>query len=1092
MLRLARISIRRPRAALAAWALVAAALVLIGLGVSHSLSPSITVVPGSESSRAQRLSQGEFGPSVLVPILLEGPAAQLDKQGPKVVAALGRRPDTRVMSAWSIGPTGKSLRPSPTAAMVVASVARTERAMVDTVQPQIERTVDANITGQVKASITGQPTLDRALRDESIATTREAMAIACGLLFVLLLIGLRAPVAAVVLTGFGAVTALSGLGVMALLGKVIETDALAVALGSMTGLALGVGFALLMVDRFHQAALEGRDPRARVAAAASAAVATTGRAILFSGTALIIALLLATAIAPTPILTSLGIGVLVCSALATGAAVVVMPALLTLMGSRIAAFSFPAPRFLARGWDWLVGRGRWVTKWAVATGAVATAALLALALPAASLDTGPPDVSMLPASNAARVSFERVATVMGPGWPTPYNVVIVSNKRPITDPALLKEVRDYQVRIAKDPRVDSVVGPGAFIATSHDLKALPAGLKDSAKLLKGGKKQLATLSKGLGEAGAGATQLQQGLGSAASGAGTLQAGSGAAGAGAGKLHSGLGQAQTGASQISSGLRTALAAATALRNGATQALAGSKELTGGIGQAATPVKQGLPVFQGLAADVKSSSAAVSAAHGAAQSTVGQLDSALGALSSMTTGKQDPQYAATRAAVLAARSSAAGAAGSLAVADPKLQSAAGVSAAAASQVATLSTGLDQLYAGSGDLQAGIAKLQQGNAALAGGIAKLNTGGGQLNGGLGQLRAGAAALEAGLAQLTSGAGQLQSGLAGGVGPAGQLASGLTGAQAKVTKFGGSLPSPKDLEQLQKQSPGLFDSGYFVLAAIAGAPAAQREIATFAVNLTRGGNAGQIVVVPTEPASSTATQQLGTDLKDSADLFATTTGTKAAVGGPAGDLADFTSETNARLPLVVIGVGIGVALMLALALRALALPALVVAFDGLTAAATFGAMALLFGGSDPVLGGPGYLDPMSVIGIFAAIFGISIVYQVLLLTRARERFVETGDARGSLLAGLRGTAAMATGAAAVMIAAVLPFALSDLINVRQFGIGIAVAVALDALIVRPVLLPAATALLGRHAWWPTRGPAEATTAPTIPMTPSTPGAPS
>jgi RND superfamily putative drug exporter len=140
---------------------------------------------------------------------------------------------------------------------------------------------------------------------------------------VLLLIGLRTPVAAFILAGFGTVTTLTGFGAMALLGKVIETDPLAVALASITGLALGVGYSLLIVDRFRE---EGM--------AAAGVVTTAGRAVLLSGTALILALILATAIAPTPILTSIGIGVLLCSALATGAAVVVMPAVLTLLGSR--------------------------------------------------------------------------------------------------------------------------------------------------------------------------------------------------------------------------------------------------------------------------------------------------------------------------------------------------------------------------------------------------------------------------------------------------------------------------------------------------------------------------------------------------------------------------------------------------------------------------------------------------------------------------------------------------------------------------------------------------------------------------------------
>ena len=59
---------------------------------------------------------------------------------------------------------------------------------------------------------------------------------------------------------------------------------------------------------------------------------------------------------------------------------------------------------------------------------------------------------------------------MGPGWPTPYNIVVVSKTRPITDPALLKDLNKFQAKLAKDPRVASVVGPGEFAATSKQLK----------------------------------------------------------------------------------------------------------------------------------------------------------------------------------------------------------------------------------------------------------------------------------------------------------------------------------------------------------------------------------------------------------------------------------------------------------------------------------------------------------------------------------------------------------------------------------------------------------------------------------------------
>ena len=138
-------------------------------------------------------------------------------------------------------------------------------------------------------------------------------------------------------------------------------------------------------------------------------------------------------------------------------------------------------------------------------------------------------------------------------------------------------------------------------------------------------------------------------------------------------------------------------------------------------------------------------------------------------------------------------------------------------------------------------------------------------------------------------------------------------------------------------------------------------------------------------------------------------------------------------------------------------------VAFNLLTAAATFGILTLLTTGDDPILGGPGYIDPLQVIETFAAIFGIALVYEMLLLYRTRELFLRTGRPHEALAQALRETAGAATGAAAVMVAAVIPFAMSDLFNLT-LTIGLAIAVLIDALIVRPVLLPAAVEVLGRR----------------------------
>ncbi|HET8820648.1 MAG TPA: MMPL family transporter, partial [Thermoleophilaceae bacterium] len=369
------------------------------------------------------------------------------------------------------------------------------------------------------------------------------------------------------------------------------------------------------------------------------------------------------------------------------------------------------------------------------------------------------------------------------------------------------------------------------------------------------------------------------------------------------------------------------------------------------------------------------------------------------------------------------------------------------------------------------------------LAAGIGRLAGGGGQLTDGLTQLRDGAGQLAAGLGLLTGGAGELAGGLSGGVPKVGELAGGLGLMESGVAKFRGSLPSTEDLERLQAQAPGLFDSGYFVLSAVDGAQPASRNQATFAVNLERGGNAGQITVIPRYASSTETTQALGEDLARRTQAFARQSGMTAVLGGPAGELADFESSISSDIWPVVVGLAIAVTLILMIALRSVLVPLVTVAFNLLTAAATFGVVTLLTTGEDPLLGGPGYIDALQVIETFAAIFGIALVYELVLLYRTRELFVRTGRSHEALAQGLRETAGAATGAAVVMIAAIVPFALSGLFNLR-LTVGLAIAILLDALIVRPVLLPAAVEILGSRAWWPTKPHAHPR--PDVPAPPS------
>jgi putative drug exporter of the RND superfamily len=1068
MIRLAELSIRRPKAALACWGVFAAVFIAIGLGVTDRLSPTMTFVPGTESTRAEDLAEAEFGPSTLVPILLTGPQRQLDRQGPILVKELTSRDDVRTLSAWDAGEAGAALRPSRTEAMIVASVARSEDEMVDHVQSDLNGVIDAHVSAPVRAHVTGQPTLDQAIEDEALHTARVATLLALPILFLALLLVLRAPVAALLTTAFGGVTAFVGFGVMTLVAEQFDIDAIGVALASVMGLALGTGLSLMILTRFRteEAALTGSSREAAVAA--SAAVGSTGRAILIAGAGLFASLLLASVIGPTENLQSIGTGVTMNALLAVGAAVVVMPAVLTLLGGRTFAWSFGAPRLLAGPWRRLAA-GRPVLHRAIIAGAAGTLALIALAIPAFGLKTGPPDPKFLPEDSQARQDFEAVQRAMGPGWPTPYNIVVVSDQGPITERKMLRQLERFQERLAKDPRIDSVAGPGLFRAETADLGTLEKKLDESNKLLKGAPGDLGKLESGLGTAGAGAVQLQSGLSEAASGAGQLEGGGARAQEGARRLEAGLADARAGSAKISTGLNQALDGANELKDGSGKALAGAELIAGGTGTAAESVTAGLPIVKQMAADVGAGSQAVQGAGASAEELNAQLQSALSALNSMKTGRDDPAFAEAQAALSAAQQSSGSVSATLGGAQESMQSAAGVSAAFAGQVEDLSQGLAQLHGGATDLSAGIARLKGGNAELAAGIDQLAGGGSQLTGGLTQLHDGAGQLAAGLGLLTGGAGELGGGLAAGVPKVGELAGGLGLMESGVAKFRGSLPSTKDLERLQAQAPGLFDSGYFVLSAVDGAQPAARNQATFAVNLERGGNAGQITVIPRYASRTETTQRLGEDLAEETQAFARQSGTTAVLGGPAGELADFESTVSADIWPVVIGLAIAVTLLLMIALRSVLLPIVTVAFNLLTAAATFGAITLLTTGDDPILGGPGYIDSLQVIETFAAIFGIALVYELLLLYRTRELFVRGGRPHEALEHGLRETAGAATGAAVVMIAAIVPFAMSGLFNLR-LTVGLAIAILLDALIVRPVLLPAAVQLLGSRAWWPTK----------------------
>jgi RND superfamily putative drug exporter len=198
---------------------------------------------------------------------------------------------------------------------------------------------------------------------------------------------------------------------------------------------------------------------------------------------------------------------------------------------------------------------------------------------------------------------------------------------------------------------------------------------------------------------------------------------------------------------------------------------------------------------------------------------------------------------------------------------------------------------------------------------------------------------------------------------------------------------------------------------------------------------------------------------------------GIRAAVGGVAAETVEYDRIVNGRLPLLFAALALTTLSILAVLLRTLLVPLVTVALNTITVAATFGVLSLLFVGAHPLLGGPGEIDSMALTMMLVIIFALSIDYQVFLLGRMREHLPartrrSRGAARLAIGEGLLTTGPVVAGAALIMCTVFAAFATAQSIFLRQFGVGLTVAIALDATIVRMVLLPSALAILGRDAW--------------------------
>ncbi len=240
-----------------------------------------------------------------------------------------------------------------------------------------------------------------------------------------------------------------------------------------------------------------------------------------------------------------------------------------------------------------------------------------------------------------------------------------------------------------------------------------------------------------------------------------------------------------------------------------------------------------------------------------------------------------------------------------------------------------------------------------------------------------------------------------------------------------------------------------------------------------TSSGRAVEVTqVLPATAPEAPATATLITQLRNTViPRYTRGTTLRVYVGGLTATFDDFAAVTSAKLPWLLAAIAGFSFLLLVLAFRSLLIPAITAAANLLSAAAAFGVLTAFFqwgwGTRALGLGGPvpveGYLPGL----VLAVLFGLSMDYQVFLVSRMAEEWSRSRDNTRSVLVGQTDTARVITAAAAIMIAVFTTFVFMGQIDIAEFGIGLAAAVALDAFVLRTVLVPAVMHLSGRANWW-------------------------
>jgi RND superfamily putative drug exporter len=240
----------------------------------------------------------------------------------------------------------------------------------------------------------------------------------------------------------------------------------------------------------------------------------------------------------------------------------------------------------------------------------------------------------------------------------------------------------------------------------------------------------------------------------------------------------------------------------------------------------------------------------------------------------------------------------------------------------------------------------------------------------------------------------------------------------------------------------------------------------------LSQSGSSAFWTIIPTTAPADPATETLINNLRDTTIPQATaSSGISTNIGGQTATFVDMAEQITSRMPIFMAAVIILAFLLLLVAFRSIFIPLLAAAMILLTAGATFGVMVAIFqnGWGGSIIGLDGATGPLVSyvpIMVFAIIFGLSMDYMIFLTSRIKENYLETGKNKPSIIFGLAKSVRVIIAAALIMFSVFASFNTQSNVVIKMFGTGLAVAIVIDVLLARMILVPAIMTLGKKHTW--------------------------